>query len=91
MNQVDTLIIGGGISGLSAAHFLNKRNIDFLLLESSNRLGGVINSQKQDNFVFENGPNTVLNNNLSIQKLINDCNLNDKMVFPLINSNSKVL
>lgn len=89
MNQVDTLIIGGGISGLSAAHFLNKRKINFLLLESSNRLGGVIKSQKQNNFVLENGPNTVLNNNLSIKKLINDCNLSDKMIFPLISSNSK--
>ena len=89
MNQVDTLIIGGGISGLSAAHFLSKRKIDFILLESSNRLGGVIKSHKQNNFVLENGPNTVLNNNLSIKKLINDCNLGDKMIFPLISSNSK--
>ena len=89
MKKVDTLIIGGGISGLSAAHFLNKRKIDFLLLESSNTLGGVIRTQTHKHFVLENGPNTVLNNNSSIQKLLNDCELKDKMIFPEISSNSK--
>ena len=89
MKKVDTLIIGGGISGLSAAHFLNKRKIDFLLLESSNTLGGVIRTQTHKHFVLENGPNTVLNNNSSIQKLVNDCELKDKMIFPEISSNSK--
>ena len=66
-----------------------KRKIDFLLLESSNTLGGVIRTQTHKHFVLENGPNTVLNNNSSIQKLVNDCELKDKMIFPEISSNSK--
>lgn len=33
-------IVGGGISGLYAAHLLNKHSIPFLLLEARERLGG---------------------------------------------------
>ena len=33
-------IIGGGVSGLSLAHFLHSKNIDFILFERERRLGG---------------------------------------------------
>ena len=64
--KVDTVIIGGGISGLSTANFLSKKTSDFLILESHNRVGGTINSSKIDGYILENGPNTVLDNNLSL-------------------------
>ncbi len=37
-----TLIIGGGITGLSAAHQLHRQGEDFVLLEASRRVGGKI-------------------------------------------------
>ncbi|MDE0699260.1 MAG: protoporphyrinogen oxidase [Acidimicrobiaceae bacterium] len=37
-----TVIIGGGITGLSAAHQLHQQGDDFVLLESSHRVGGKI-------------------------------------------------
>ncbi len=37
-----TLIIGGGITGLAAAHQLHQRGEDFVLLEASHRVGGKI-------------------------------------------------
>ena len=33
-------IIGGGVSGLSLAYFLQSKNIDFVLFEKESRLGG---------------------------------------------------
>ena len=89
MKRVETIIIGGGISGLSAAHFLQKKEISFTLLESSSKIGGVIQTRLDKQFVFENGPNTVLINNSSIQKLIDDCKLNNKMILPNLKSSSK--
>jgi protoporphyrinogen oxidase len=35
-------VIGGGVSGLYAAHLLKASNVGFDILESSNRLGGRI-------------------------------------------------
>ena len=37
-----TLIVGGGITGLSAAHQLHQQGDDFVLLEASQRVGGKI-------------------------------------------------
>ncbi len=41
-NRYDTevLILGGGFSGLCLAHLLDSKNIDYILLEGSQRLGG---------------------------------------------------
>ncbi len=41
----DMVIVGGGISGLSMAHFCAKQGWSVLLLESSEHLGGALHSQ----------------------------------------------
>jgi monoamine oxidase len=40
--QISVAIIGGGLAGLHAARLLHAANIDFLLFEARNRLGGRI-------------------------------------------------
>ncbi len=79
--KTHTVILGAGISGLSVAHFLSKKNNDFLVVEKTNRVGGYIHSQKKNGFLIENGPNTVLINNPSIQQLIDDCHLTHSLIF----------
>ena len=60
------VIIGGGISGLAAAHRLLElreqadRRLEVLLLESSDRLGGVMGSSYRDGFVLERGPDSFI-------------------------------
>lgn len=48
-------IIGGGITGLAAAHHLREVSpqLDVILLEASARLGGVIRTTKKDGFLVE--------------------------------------
>ncbi|XP_050303353.1 protoporphyrinogen oxidase [Anthonomus grandis grandis] len=56
------IILGGGLSGLSAAYYLGKhaRGENSILLESSSRLGGWIKSnQVEKNVIFEQGPRTI--------------------------------
>ena len=84
--KVDTIIIGGGISGLSAGHFLSKKKKDFLILEARNRAGGVIQTEIHKNLICENGPNTILLNNASIEQIIKDCGLWGDLIFPSENS-----
>ncbi|MEP7265338.1 MAG: NAD(P)/FAD-dependent oxidoreductase, partial [Bacteroidota bacterium] len=52
------IIIGGGFAGLSAAYYLQKKNIDFVVLESRNRIGGRVfshNMDEKENLVVELG------------------------------------
>lgn len=38
--DADVIIIGAGLAGLTAAHYLKQRGIRHLVLESRNRTGG---------------------------------------------------
>jgi protoporphyrinogen/coproporphyrinogen III oxidase len=58
-------IIGGGISGLSAAFALDEKRrsgtpLDYVLLESSSRLGGVLVTDRVDGCLVEAGPDSFL-------------------------------
>jgi protoporphyrinogen/coproporphyrinogen III oxidase len=58
-------IVGGGISGLSAAFTLEQRrrndgNLEYTLFESSPRLGGVLRTDLVDGCVVEAGPDSFL-------------------------------
>src|SRR5581483_4037649 len=58
-------VIGGGISGLSAAFALEKQRrdgapLEIVLYEASTRLGGVIKSERIDDCVLEAGPDSFL-------------------------------
>jgi protoporphyrinogen/coproporphyrinogen III oxidase len=50
------VIIGGGISGLALAHQLAARGAPFLLLEATDRVGGVIRSGRVGGHLLEWGP-----------------------------------
>ncbi|MDP6883920.1 MAG: FAD-dependent oxidoreductase, partial [Rhodospirillales bacterium] len=54
------LVIGGGISGLSAAWFLRRRGRAVRVLESQDRVGGVISSERRNGRLIELGPNSTL-------------------------------
>ena len=62
MTIQDVVIIGGGISGLSAAYFLHKKSpgLRITLLESDSRWGGKIRTERIDGFVIEGGPDCFL-------------------------------
>src|SRR2546429_5127370 len=58
-------IIGGGISGLAAAFTLEEQRcagaqVEYALFESSPRFGGVIATERVENFIVEAGPDSFL-------------------------------
>ena len=59
MTKTKVAIIGGGISGLSAAYALHKRQVPYLLLEAGPSLGGVIRTETRDGFLLEGGPDSM--------------------------------
>ena len=56
------IIVGGGIAGLAAAYRLLKTapEAQITLIESADRLGGKIVTDRVDGFVIEGGPDTFL-------------------------------
>lgn len=70
--SVDVAIIGAGLTGLTAAFYLKKRNLDFILLEESSRHGGVIQTSHVNGFTFEEGPNTGVMGNADVAELFED-------------------
>lgn len=54
------VIIGGGISGLSAHHYLSRAGIGSTVVEARGRLGGVILTERAHNCVVEAGPDSFL-------------------------------
>jgi protoporphyrinogen/coproporphyrinogen III oxidase len=58
INYRDVVVIGAGISGLVCAYRLKMLGVDVVLLERSNRAGGVIQSDRIDQYLIERGPNS---------------------------------
>ena len=82
----DTLIIGGGLSGLAAAHFLRRLapGHRLVILEATKRPGGVIKSHERDGFLSEQGPHGFLDNCPESQELLRDLGLDqERVVAPL--------
>lgn len=52
MLKTDTLIIGGGITGISAAAFLGKES-DYILLEGTDEVGGYCKTVERNGFVWD--------------------------------------
>ncbi len=78
-------IIGGGISGLSAAYTFQKeegvgKNFDYVLLEASNHLGGVVITEKVNGFLIEGGPDCYISTKPEVIKLANELGMGDRLL-----------
>jgi len=78
-------IIGGGISGLSAAYALEKervqgREVDYQLFESSSRLGGACYSEIVDGCVIEAGPDSFVSEKPWAAALCRELGIGDQLI-----------
>jgi protoporphyrinogen/coproporphyrinogen III oxidase len=74
------LIIGGGISGLSAAYYLNRAGIRPTLIERAPQLGGVIRTTTQQGCLLEAGPDSFLAAKPAAMELIRDVGLEHHVI-----------
>ena len=73
-------IVGGGISGLSAAWYLDKAGIRATLVEQSARLGGVIQTEHVQGSTLEAGPDSFLAIKPAALELIRNVGLADQVI-----------
>lgn len=83
-------ILGGGLSGLSAAFHLARRaplSTQITLLEASARLGGWVKSERLSipdhnaSMVLESGPRTLRASGQSVLELVSGC-LSTPIIYP---------
>lgn len=78
--DVRTVIIGGGVTGLSAAYELTVAGRPPLLIEAEPRLGGVIQTEVVDGCVVEGGPDSFLSAKPSANELIRELGMADQLI-----------
>ena len=76
----DAVIVGGGISGLSAAYHLAKAGIPCRLVERRPRLGGVIQTERVNGCVLEAGPDSFLSAKPWAMELIGELGLGGDVI-----------
>jgi len=82
------IVIGGGISGLAAAHRLTELGragtleLKVTLLEASDRLGGVIATEHTDDLLLELGPDSYITDKPAALSLCERLGLADRLIAP---------
>ena len=71
-------VIGGGITGLTAAYRLRQRGLAVTVFEGGSRVGGAIQSVREGDFLAECGPNSILETSPRISELIRDVGLDSR-------------
>lgn len=80
------VIVGGGITGLAAAFYMQKEArekglpLDVLLVEATNRLGGKIQTIRRSGFIIERGPDSFLIRKKSFGILAEDLGIEKELV-----------
>ncbi|MEZ4521625.1 MAG: protoporphyrinogen oxidase [Thermomicrobiales bacterium] len=73
-------VIGGGIAGLSAALTLQDAGVDVVLIESSDRLGGKIRTERTGDYIIEAGPDSILSYKPAGLAMIERVGLMDRVI-----------
>ncbi|MDF1544977.1 MAG: protoporphyrinogen oxidase [bacterium] len=81
LESKDVVILGGGISGLTALHYVRRLhpNLSVLLCEAENRLGGTIGTDQVEGYSFDWGPNGFLDREPLTLELCHDLGLQEKI------------
>ncbi|HZB45121.1 MAG TPA: protoporphyrinogen oxidase [Pyrinomonadaceae bacterium] len=98
MNEVRSsarrvVVIGGGVSGLAAAHRLAELNareasargddfsrVEVLLLEASGRLGGTVRTERRGGFLLEGGPDSFISEKPAALELARRVGLAERLI-----------
>lgn len=71
----DVLVVGAGISGLATAFRLARRGVHVVSIDAAARPGGVIGTERRGGFLYERGPNSVLDTTPLVNELLTEAGI----------------
>ena len=80
------VVIGGGITGLAAAHRMLERSrdtgsrVNVTLLEAGPRLGGIVHTEERDGFLLERGPDSFISEKPQALELAKRLGLESRLI-----------
>lgn len=80
--MANTIIVGGGIAGLTAAYYLEKAGQEYTILESTDRIGGRIKTDHVNGYSMDRGFQVFLTAYPEAQKILDYQKLNLKAFDP---------
>jgi len=81
------VVVGGGITGLSAMYYLqkvkreHKLDTKLILIEGENTLGGKIHSVQKGDFIMETGADSIVARNKNVLPFVQELGLEDELVY----------
>lgn len=58
IEQTTVTVVGAGLTGLTTAYWLSRKGISVRVVETKDRIGGQIQTQHKDPYIYETGPTT---------------------------------
>ncbi|MBX7152279.1 protoporphyrinogen oxidase [bacterium] len=87
----DVTVIGGGITGLATAWWLNQKGIDVVLLERDHEVGGTMKTIRDNGWLIETGPNSALETTPLIRQLCKEIGIAGEIVYANENANNRYI
>jgi oxygen-dependent protoporphyrinogen oxidase len=87
----EVIVIGAGISGLATAFWLQRDGHEVTVLERLNRAGGVIGSTRAGDYLFEQGPNSFLDNEADTLALCDALKLENLLLKQSLRANKRYI
>ncbi len=76
------LVVGGGITGLTAAYALGRAGVPTVLVEATDRLGGKVRTERVDGFLVESGPDSFISYRPAALELCRELGFGDAIIAP---------
>lgn len=86
MEPKHVIVVGAGITGLSAAYYVDKKAreagkpVKITVLEADDKLGGKVQTERIDGFTIERGPDSFLARKVAAIHLIRELGIDDELV-----------
>ncbi|MEX2184573.1 MAG: protoporphyrinogen oxidase [Chloroflexota bacterium] len=76
------VVVGAGITGLTAAYTLGRAGISTTLVEATDRLGGKVRTERVDGFLVESGPDSFIAYRPAALELCRELGLGEAIIGP---------